>query len=234
MATGFKVWNNNGAVLTIDENYENLVIYSSGTGQTSSATAGSAYGLYTLTVSLPSVSIPQLALRTHDPSQYIGVVGSSVSGATYTFLIRTQGGPVDFDWYIFSLPRYIGTSSVGLKIWRPSDGQLVFDSGMKWMRISGQIIGADVSTSVPTGRTYAISIASPASNQTRSWQNQPETNPAIVDQTTNIIGARILNGIFSSHSMRVDFTQSTPGTPPDIGYTSSGIAAYLALDITGY
>jgi hypothetical protein len=235
MATGFKVWTNNGSVLTIDESYENLSLYSSGTGQTSAADASSVYGLYTLTLTLPSAAIPQLALRTHDPSKYIGIVGASANGNIYSFLIRTQGGPVDFSWYIFTIPAYIAASTVGMKVWRPSDGRLVFDTGMSWMRVAGQLLGADASVQLPDpSRTYAVAFAAAAMNQVRQWQNQPETQPAVVAQTTNIIGARVLNGVLSSLSMRVDVTQSSPGTPADIGYISNGVAAYLALDITGY
>lgn len=235
MADGFKVWTNNGSILTIDENYENLSLYTYGTAQTSAATAGSAYGLYTLTVSLPSADMPQLALRTHDPSQYIGIVGTSKSGGTYTFLIRSQGGPVAFDWYAFTIPTDIVPSTYGLKIWRPSDRRLVFDTGMKWMRVAGQLLGADASVGLAdASRRYAIAFAAAAMNQTRQWQNWPDINPAVVDQTTNIIGARVLNGVLSSYSMRVDVTQSSPGTPADIGYISNGVAAFLALDVTGY
>lgn len=235
MATGFKVWTNNGSTLTIDESYENLSLHSSGSAQTSAATPGASYGLYTLSLSLPSAGIPQLALRAHDPSQYIGIVGAARSGGTYTFLIRTQGGPVAFDWYVFTIPTDIAPSTVGLKVWRPSDGRLVFDTGMKWMRVAGQLLGADASVGLadPT-RTYAVAYAAAAMNQTRQWQNWPETNPAVVDQQTNIIGARVLGGVLSSMSMRVDVTQSSPGTPADIGYISNGVAAFLALDITGY
>ena len=235
MATGFKVWTNNGSVLTIDESYENLSLYSSGSAQTSAATPGAAYGLYTLTLSLPSAGIPQLALRTQDPAQYIGIVGASRSGGSYTFLIRTEGGPVAFNWYVFTIPTDIAPSTVGLKVWRPSDGRLVFDTGMKWMRVAGQLLGADASVALPdASRTYAIAFAAAAMNQTRQWQNSPETNPAIVDQRTNIIGARVSGGVLSSKSMQVDVTQSGPGTPADIGYISNGVAAFLALDITGY
>lgn len=70
-------------------------------------------------------------------------------------------------------------------------------------------------------------------NQTRSWQNQPEL-PAQVDQVTNIVGVRILNGTFSSTDMQVGVRQSSPTPPVDIGYISNGVAAYLALDITGF
>lgn len=45
MATGLKVWTNNGSVLTIDQDYENLSLYSSGTAQTSSANSEVAFGL---------------------------------------------------------------------------------------------------------------------------------------------------------------------------------------------
>jgi len=235
MADGFKVWTNNGSILTIDENYENLSLYTDGTAQTSAATPGLAYGLYTLTVSLPSADMPQLALRTNDPSQYIGILGTSKSGGTYTFLIRSEGGPVAFSWYIFTIPSDIAPSTYGLKVWRPSDKRLVFDTGMKWMRVASQLIGADTAVALPdASRTYAIAFAAGAMNQSRQWQNWPETNPAIVDQRTNIIGARVSDGVLSSKSMQVDVTQSGLGTPADIGYISNGIAAFLALDITGY
>ena len=233
MATGLKVYTNGGSVLTIDSSYENLSLYSSGSAQTSAGDPATSYGLYTLTLTLPSAAIPQLALRTHDPSKYIGMVGCAINGNSYTFLLRTQGGPVAFDWYVFSIPQFVAQSTVGLKVWRPSDNRLVFDSGMKWMRVAGQVIGNPASAQVDPSRTYAIALAAPAMNQSRSWQNQPEL-PAQVDQVTNIVGARILNGVFSTTDMRVEVSQSTPGTPVDIGYISNGVAAYLALDITGF
>lgn len=234
MATGFKVWTNNGAVLTIDEAYENLSLYASGTGQTSAGNAELAYGLYTLSMPLPSGAIPQLALRTHDPSKYIGIVGVTINGGTYTFLIRTQGGPVAFDWYVFTIPTHIAPSTVGMKVWRPSDGRLIFDTGMKWMRVAGQIIGGAGGGQLDSSRTYAIAFAGAAVSQSRQWINNPETQPAVVDQYTYIPGARVLNGFFSSIDMTVHVSDSSPGTPPDIGYTSNGVAAFLALDVTGY
>ncbi|MEN5285741.1 hypothetical protein ABE494_07295 [Stenotrophomonas lactitubi] len=234
MAAGFKVWTNGGSVLTIDQNYENLSLYSFGSGETSAANAEVAYGTYTLPISLPSAAIPQLALRTHDPSKYIGIVGLSISGNVYTFLIRTQGGPVAFDWYVFSLPSFIVSSTRGLKLWRESDGKLVFDSGMKWMRVAGQLIGATNNVPLDPSRTYAIAFGGAGIQQSRQWINQPEVNPAEVDQYTYIPGARIYNGVFQGESMVVHTVISSPGVPSDIGLISSGVGAYLALDITGY
>jgi hypothetical protein len=205
MATGLKVWTNGGSVLTIDQSYENLSLYSSGTAQTSSANPEVAYGLYTLTLTLPSAAIPQLALRTHDASKYIGIVGVTISGSTYSFLIRTAGGPVAFDWYIFSLPAFIAPSTRGLKAWRQSDNRLVFDSGMKWMRVAGQIIGDGGMVQLDPSRQY-----------------------------TYVAAARIPNGLFQSDSMMVHAVNSSPGAPPDIGLIASGVAAFLALDVTGF
>lgn len=229
MATGLKVWTNNGSVLTIDQNYENLSLYSRGSGETSSANPELAYGMYTLTFTLPAAVIPQVALRTHDQSKYIGIVGVSISGNTYTFLIRTLGGPVAFDWFVFTLPTYIASSTRGLKVWRQSDGRLVFDSGMSWMRVAGQGGGQ-----LDPSRTYAIAFGGAAMYQSRQWINHPETQPAQVDQYTYIPGARILNGVFSTTDMTVFAQQVSPGTPSDIGYISNGVFAVLALDITGY
>lgn len=234
MATGLKVWTNGGSVLTIDQSYENLSLYSSGTAQTSSANPEVAYGLYTLTLTLPSAAIPQLALRTHDASKYIGIVGVTISGSTYSFLIRTAGGPVAFDWYIFSLPAFVAPSTRGLKVWRQSDNRLVFDSGMKWMRVAGQIIGGGGMVQLDPSRKYAIAFAGAASQQSRQWQNQPETQPSIVDQYTYVAAARIPNGLFQSDSMMVHAVTSSPGAPPDIGLIASGVAAFLALDVTGF
>jgi hypothetical protein len=163
MATGFKVWTNNGSVSTINEAYENLSLYSSGTRTTSAGEASLVYGLYTLTFTLPSAAIPQLALRAHDPAKYIGIVGSAVSGNTYSFLIRTQGGPVAFDWFIFTIPALIAPSAVGLKVWRPSDGRLVFDTGVKWMRVAGQLIGNSASTQLDPSSSYAVAMSVSAS-----------------------------------------------------------------------
>lgn len=234
MATGLKVWTNNGSVLTIDQNYENLSLYSRGSGETSSANPELAYGLYTLTFTLPAAVIPQVALRTHDPSKYIGILGVSINGNTYTFLIRTQGGPVAFDWFVFTLPTYISSSTRGLKVWRQGDGRLVFDSGMSWMRVAGQIVNGQGGGQLDPARTYAIAFCGAAMNQSRQWINNPETQPAQVDQYTYIPGARVLNGVFSSTDMTVFVQQSSPGTPPDIGYISNGVFAVLALDVTGY
>lgn len=234
MASGLKVWTNGGSVLTIDQDYENLSLYSSGSGVTSSANPEVAYGTYTLTLNLPSAAIPQLALRTTDPSKYIGIIGVTISGSSYTFLIRTQGGPVAFEWYVFTLPAFIAPSTRGLKVWRPSDNRLVFDSGMKWMRVSGQLIGGAGGGQLDSTRKYAIAFAGAAMSQSRQWINQPETQPAQVDQYTYIPGARVLNGVFEAADMMVLATQSSPGTPSDIGFISNGVAAFLALDITGF
>ncbi len=234
MATGLKVWTNGGSVLTIDQDYENLSLYSFGSGETSAANPEMAFGTYTLTFSLPAAAIPQIALRTHDPSQYIGIVGVTISGGSYSFLIRTSGGPVAFDWFVFSLPSFIAPTTRGLKVWRPSDNRLVFDTGMKWMRVAGQIVNGTGQGQLDPTRSYAIAFAGAAMNQSRQWQNQPETQPAVVDQYTYIPAARILNGYFSSDSMVVHTVNSSPGAPPDIGYISNGIAAFLALDITGF
>ncbi|MCI2243770.1 hypothetical protein L3067_04005 [Xanthomonas sp. PPL568] len=234
MATGAKVWTNGGSVLTIDQSYENLSLYSSGSAQTSSANPELEYGVYTLTLTLPSAAIPQLALRTQDPSKYIGILGVTINGSTYSFLIRTAGGPVAFDWYIFSLPAFIAPSTRGLKVWRPSDRRLVFDSGMRWMRVAGQIVGNTGRGQLDSSRKYAIAFAGACVQQSRQWINQPETTPAQVDQYTYVPGARVVNGVFESADMTVHVVQTSQGAPADLGYISNGVFSVLALDISGY
>lgn len=123
-------------------------------------------------------------------------MGVSISGGTYSFLVRTQGGPVAFDWYVFTMPTHIAPSTTGMKVWRPSDGRLVFDTGMKWMRVAGQIIGGARGGQLDPSRSYAIAFADASVSQSRQWINNPETQPAQVDQYTYIPGARVLNGVF--------------------------------------
>lgn len=97
----------------------------------------------------------------------------------------------------------------------------MFDSGMRAMRVAGQVIGNPASAQVDPSRTHAIALVAPAMNQTRSWQNQLEL-PAQIDQVTNIVGARILNNVFSTTDMHVEVSQATPGTPSISGVSPTG------------
>lgn len=100
------------------------------------------------------------------------------------------------------------------------------------MRVAGQIICGGGAVQLDPSRNYAIAFAGAAMQQSRQWQNQPETQPAVVDQYTYVAGARISNGLFQSDSITVQAVISSPGTPVDIGVISNGVAAFLGLDIT--
>lgn len=149
MAAGIQIYNSHGT-LQVDENYRNMFLAGSGVGATASV-SGTTY--------------PLMAIRSTVPAT---TYGSSHNGvANYTMITGPDPATTaPVQWWLWDLKSSAPASSAGFQVFNPQ-GQLVFDSGQKPMRIvdvrsfqnSSEWNG--LTLSYPAGRTYATVISRP-------------------------------------------------------------------------
>ncbi len=157
MAAGLKAYNANGNLL-IDSQYRNMVLVAKGT----IALSGQISGTALCYADIPLTSgLPVLAWISSFPVSNV----YSANGA-FRVVAELEYQNQQITYYIFDFPSLIAPSALGFKVWNPA-GVLVFDSGMKWLKIRNiSNTGGSTATGsfqAPAGLTYATMLCTYAS-----------------------------------------------------------------------
>ncbi|MGK9084936.1 hypothetical protein KXR64_16700 [Brucella intermedia] len=155
MTAGLFIRNDYGTV-QIDENYTNLVLTASGTviSQAADPYLNSSFTI-TVTGTNPLIAIYHGA--------YWMIHTCTQSGNVFTYVGYTEAGAgTAVQYYVFDrAPHVANASRSGLLIWNGS-GQVVFNSDMRPLRISGVLENAGNGTfGFAAGRAYAVIMAAP-------------------------------------------------------------------------
>ena len=158
MSASIEIYNNENTVLINDE-FRCHSLAAKGLGRTvqvSAITGGEAIINYSTTSKIPPViAIYCGGLVIVEPTNPTGP-------NTYTWRVRSmmQYPSIDFEWFVFDLPD-IGIDAGGMVQLFNSDGEVVFDSNLKYLRVI-KMLSSGINTNfmrtvteVPSGRKYA-------------------------------------------------------------------------------
>lgn len=150
MATGIKIYNDAGTV-QIDELYSNFVLISKTSGTVSvPGTVGTGYVDWAVAADVACIAV------TVWPETFM-VLGSLVSGGTWTFRVQFYNNPdttgtCNYSLWAFGKPP-AASETIGLKVLNSSGG-LIFHSQHKPLRVLSAQTNLS-SYSAPAGRTIA-------------------------------------------------------------------------------
>lgn len=207
MATGIKIYNDSGTV-QIDENYKNLVLIAKTSGTVSvPGTTGTGYVDWTVTANVACIAVVVW------PETFM-VLGSLVSGGTWTFRVQFYNNPdttgtCNYTLYAFGNPP-TPTDTVGLKVLDASSN-LIFHSQFKPLRILSVQTNLS-SSSAPSGRIIA---AMPLELSIYS-----STSGGVESNTLRCNGSLI-------QPLRISVVAGAP-----VGTSRDGL--YAAIDVTHY
>jgi hypothetical protein len=148
MAWGHRVRNSATNTIQIGEDYRNLSLISKGTATQSGSL---------IELTFTGRTAPLLALRAEGWDNACAVFRTTQSGDTFTYYIFAKG---TVTWYLFDVPPSTGLGFWG-RIVRNAMNQIVFRSDLRYLIFRGQhsalpVMGGPVSTTLPTGRVYAV------------------------------------------------------------------------------
>lgn len=216
MAIGITITGTSGAV-QIDELYKNLAVVASGSSTTDTP---NIFG-YSKDITLSSGTSPLIAIKC---DSFHAVVGLAVSGASYTWTIAVDApSGTSFDYWIFDSPSS-SAATMGMLVWDAS-GALVFDSGLKYLRIADlkTISAASGSQAYTSGRTYAAITA------TAGVVYNTYFEPGIPADVTDISATMHK---FSTHTLswQTNYGTTIIGIIPD----STDYGKLLIVDVTDF
>jgi len=153
MPTGLRILNDNGDIV-IDEEYRSFVLKQKGSATMGSTDIGGTATIYTVNIVVTNCTTPMLALKS---ANYVSVLGTSISGQTYTFTVASNVASFSFDWYVFDVAT-LPAETFGFAVYN-STGQLVFHSSNKAMRVvrsDDAGTGGTSGIALTAGRVYAV------------------------------------------------------------------------------
>jgi len=153
MPTGLQVKNDDGEI-NIDEEYRNFSLKTQGTATIGTTNIGGSVALYNAQIQVTNCTSPILALRA---TTSVSVVGTQVSGSTYTFDVYSNTSNHTFNYYVFDVPT-APADTFGLQVFN-SSGDLVFHSSNKHMKIAyvyNANDGGSSGNTLASGKTYAV------------------------------------------------------------------------------
>jgi len=158
MPVGMQIKNDNGDIC-IDEEYRNFAVKTSGSatiGTTNINAVGAVYAIYKADIAVTNCTSPMLALRA--TTDYVSLLGTAVSGSTYTFTVASNTSNFSFDYWVFDVAA-LPADTFGFEVYN-STGQLVFHSSSKAMRVVSAYdasgTGGTPNVSLAAGSTYAV------------------------------------------------------------------------------
>lgn len=240
MPAGLQVFNDSNTV-QIDDEYSNLMFIRKGT---LTLTDGG-----TLDVVVTNRVSPKVAIRVTDnqaSSKSTACLYSVIdSGSTRTFRYRVEAGIVGavttLEYFVFDRGTPV-SSGFGLQTFN-SAGELIFDSGQKYLAIDSVLVSnnyeadgftfAGKSIVINTSRTYAIVFGEYGGYWT--GQNIPANPPfpQTYDDRTFAIGMRSITGGFvgALQNMFIIIRQNAEGPTGTVKFLRF---SFLVVDVTGY
>lgn len=211
MPAGILIINDSNTVL-IDENYANMSVLSSGTVELQDEYSTEEQ---TFSVLLPFTPLPGEKVAIHS-TVYATVIGGIVYGS----------GVGTVTWYRFGPPTSAGT--FGLQVFNAA-GVLTFDSGRKYARVAGALIGNLLSPptgTYQTGRTYAVIHAR------RGIRSQRRL---YTDFGVEYRARTFYSSASRQNGVTIEFSQVATGTDRAAvsDWSSNQIDTYV-IDVTGY
>jgi hypothetical protein len=149
MALGFRTHLSNGGI-QIDQTYRNLAMRAKGSFSPGTAWNNNKWRFGQITV---TGNTPVLAWRCNSPCAMVYATRAGAS-ITYTFIVAATTGTVE--WWLFDDPAFgVATGPHGIRIRNPSNGVVVYDSRMKYMRVVGTLNGDFGALVAPNNGSYA-------------------------------------------------------------------------------
>lgn len=228
MAAGFRCWTTSGAT-QIDGQYRNMALVSTGTVTLSSTDAGTCYADIVRTSGTPVIAW----------ASSFPVTRSFSANGDFRLSANVEDVNKTVRYFIFDWPQLVTPSGSGLKVWSPG-GVLVFDSNMKWFKVTAVVstgaAGAVGAYNNYAARTFATCIASPAGNLTFSQLGGPDPQ----GNGTFVVNSEAQGTYVTPNGFGVSPVRYYRGsqikatiTPPPQG-GSAGLGEVLLIDVTYY
>lgn len=239
MPTGLQVKNDNGDIC-IDEEYRNLVVKTSGSATigTTNINTGGAYAIYTVDIVVSNCVSPLIATRAI--TDYVSIIGTQVSGSTYTFTVASNTSNFSFDYWVFDVINTTPADTFGLVVYN-SSGDIVFHSSSKALRIAGVYdasgTGATANATLASGKTYAvIQGANGFRSRNRlvisTWRYTSYCAGAKWSGTDLYVPYPSIGTTMPTNApLKIDHSTSAS---PDAEYIPAQVPKFLAIDVTNY
>jgi len=240
MPTGLQVKNDNGDIC-IDEEYRNFALKTSGSatiGTTDINAVGAAYAIYKADIAVTNCTSPIIALRA--TTDYVSVLGTAVSGSTYTFTVASNTSNFSFDYWVFDIAA-LPADTFGFEIYN-SSGDLVFHSSNKALRVVSAYdasgTGASPNVTLTAGRTYAVAQGA------NGWRFRDRSVIGVYRYTHYCAGHKfsgtdlyvpypaIATTMPANAPLKIDHYAS--GSTVETSYTPAQVHKFIAIDVTNF
>ncbi|WP_312400866.1 hypothetical protein [Stenotrophomonas indicatrix] len=243
MSIGARIRSEDGSLVQVDPQYENLCLRDKGVVRTEAfGTNGASRNAGVATIQLSGCNEPLLMVRC--AGVFVGLRSRDKVGATYSWQLIASSPVVDVEYWVFdttNVAQMAFVTSKGLRIRNPDDGRVIFDSRYKYMRVLKWI-----NTTMGTGaQSHAIPVASDVAvgfgNASLSTliAGGPVSGGGywLYQVTVNVAGFMTTSdGQIQSRLITINsFTNEGQGTPPyGGGIIGSFNASALVCDVSNY
>lgn len=240
MPTGLQIKNDNGDIC-IDEEYRNFTLKTSGSatiGTTDINTPGAVYAIYKADIAVTNCTSPVIALRA--TTDYVSVLGTTVSGSTYTFTVASNTSNFSFDYWVFDVAS-LPADTFGFEVYN-STGALVFHSSNKALRVVGAYdasgTGGTANVTLTAGRTYAVVQGA------NGWRFRDRSVIGVYRYTHYCAGHKfsgtdlyvpypaIGTTMPANAPLKIDHYAS--GSTVETSYTPAQVPKFIAIDVTNF
>lgn len=239
MPVGLQVLNDAGAIC-IDEELRSFAQKTKGTATTGTTSIGGTNASYKAEIQVSNCTRPMIALRS--VSNSVSVLGTAVSGSTFTWTVASNTASHSFDWWVYDVAEVPSSDNFGFALYN-SAGDLIFHSGNKAMRVVTAYdagTGGSTGNTLASGRTYAV-IQGATGFRSKNFYRAQQNNYRFIsycaghrwDGTTLIIPWPSIGLIMPTEApLKVDDIVPS-GTTADQTYTPS-TPKFVVVDVTNF